>query len=208
MVEAKNLMSGLKWLWTKEKFHDRKQDMSEYYLDIKEDGKVDQLKFKDYDPFFESPDTPTRIGVANVNLMSLGHMIPVRDKLNILDMRSKKAGLLSVEAVPCDSKGTPIENQIIRNPVQELANKEFSFLLKINAVEGLQPVYEDCYLEFTFPEGTEVFKTNVIKGDNPNFKYSKQFTYTVTPTVIFLIQNTQLFKLVLILDIFLLIYSL
>ncbi len=46
LVSVKNFALGLNWLWTKEKFMDRKLDMSEYYLDIKEDGKVDQNKFK------------------------------------------------------------------------------------------------------------------------------------------------------------------
>lgn len=152
LVEAKNFMTGLKWLWTKEKFNDRKQDMSEYFLDVKEDGKVDQEKFKFYDPFFESPDTPTRIGIANICLMSLGHMIPVRDKLTILDMKSKKAGYINVEAIPCDPNGKPIENMIVRNPIKELANTEFSFLIKINTCEGTKPIYEVRYqiLDFNF----------------------------------------------------------
>jgi len=46
LVSVKNFALGLHWLWTKEKFMDRKLDMSEYYLDVKEDGKVDQAKYK------------------------------------------------------------------------------------------------------------------------------------------------------------------
>ena len=116
--------------------------MTEYYLDLKEDGKIDQLRFKDYDPFFESPDTPTQIGTANVCLMSLGHMIPIQDDFKILNSKSKNAGLINVEIVPCQDNGTPITNQIVRNPARELANKKVNFAVKINMAKNLKSIYE------------------------------------------------------------------
>lgn len=42
----KNFALGLEWVWTKNKFLDRKVDMSEFWLDFKEDGKIDQQKYQ------------------------------------------------------------------------------------------------------------------------------------------------------------------
>ncbi len=44
-VTVKNFALGLEWVWTKNKFLDRKVDMSEFYLDFKEDGKIDKEKY-------------------------------------------------------------------------------------------------------------------------------------------------------------------
>lgn len=42
----KHFAQGLEWAWTKEKFLDRKAEMSEYYLDFKDDLKIDLEKYK------------------------------------------------------------------------------------------------------------------------------------------------------------------
>ena len=51
----------------------------------------------------------------------------------------------------------------------------------------------------------DIYKTPVIKGSDPNFKYTRQFTYTVTPEVTLLnnfkflsgyfLSNIQVFKI-------------
>ena len=43
-IQIKNFEFGLEWIWSKEKFLDRKADMSEFYLDLK-DGAVESKKF-------------------------------------------------------------------------------------------------------------------------------------------------------------------
>ena len=43
-MKTKNFELGMEWIWTKEKFLNRKIDMSEYFLDIK-DGTLDSKKF-------------------------------------------------------------------------------------------------------------------------------------------------------------------
>ncbi len=45
-VSVKNFALGLEWVWTKNKFLDRKVDMIDYYLDFKEDGKIDKEKYQ------------------------------------------------------------------------------------------------------------------------------------------------------------------
>ena len=45
-VSVKNFLTDLEWIWTKQKFLDRKADMAAFYTDIKTDGKIDNAKFK------------------------------------------------------------------------------------------------------------------------------------------------------------------
>lgn len=45
-VIVKNFALGLEWIWTKDKFLDRKVDMVEIYNDYKDDGIINREKFK------------------------------------------------------------------------------------------------------------------------------------------------------------------
>jgi kinesin family protein 1 len=45
-VSVKNFVSGLEWIWTKQKFLDRKIDMTEMYNDFIDDGIINRDKFK------------------------------------------------------------------------------------------------------------------------------------------------------------------
>ena len=45
-VSVKNFASGLEWIWTKNKFLDRKAEFTELYLDFKDDGVISAAKFK------------------------------------------------------------------------------------------------------------------------------------------------------------------
>ena len=43
---VKNFTTGYRWTWTKEKFLDRKELMSQYYMDIKDNGAINSDLFK------------------------------------------------------------------------------------------------------------------------------------------------------------------
>lgn len=45
-MSVKNFEKGLEWIWDKNKFMDRKAEMTEYYLDFKDDGIINRDKFK------------------------------------------------------------------------------------------------------------------------------------------------------------------
>jgi hypothetical protein len=42
----KNFAQGLEWIWSKDKFLNRKADMTEMLLDFQDDGAVNREKFK------------------------------------------------------------------------------------------------------------------------------------------------------------------
>jgi hypothetical protein len=45
-VSVKNFQLGLEWMWERQKFIERKSQISEYYLDFKDDGIINSEKFK------------------------------------------------------------------------------------------------------------------------------------------------------------------
>ena len=46
MIVVKNFRTGYEWVWNKKKFIDRKEMMSAYYADFKDNGVIDAEKFK------------------------------------------------------------------------------------------------------------------------------------------------------------------
>jgi len=68
-----------------------------------------------------------------------------KTEINILDLRSRQAGTLSIELLPCDENGNPVnENslKIVHNPKGDLINKNISFMLKINSANISHKLYE------------------------------------------------------------------
>ena len=45
-MAVKNFQLGLEWMWERQKFIERKSQISEYYLDFKDDGVINTEKFK------------------------------------------------------------------------------------------------------------------------------------------------------------------
>jgi len=197
-VTVKNFALGLEWVWTKNKFLDRKVDMSEFWLDFKEDGKIDQQKYQKYDPFYESPDTPTQIGTAMLYPKCFAYMISFKGDFIILDFKSKEAGSVSVNILPCQANGTVIDpsknGSIIRNPETDLLNKNINFIIKINTCSGINDKYEDIFCQFCVFNDPTVYKTQVVKSaKNPEFQFTKQFTFTATKQFLDYILNKPLY---------------
>lgn len=66
-------------------------------------------------------------------------------------MRSRQAGTIEIEIIACDLNGNVLNDKdmkMIRNPDQELADKNISFILKISTAKISNPVYQDIFCEF------------------------------------------------------------
>ncbi len=64
----------------------------------------------------------------------------------IINMKSREAGLIDVEILPCNSKGEIISDPnnfpVINDPKIDLLNKTLNFIIKINEIKGLDDRYE------------------------------------------------------------------
>ncbi|CAF0775133.1 unnamed protein product [Brachionus calyciflorus] len=197
-VCVKNFSTGLEWLWNKNKFLDRKADMTELYMDFMDDGVINKDKFKSYDPFYESPDTPTQIGTAMVFGKTLPYLLPNKTEAKILDLKSKEAGIINIEVVPCGANGKPLNEKeaapVITDPKIDLLNKPLSFMIKIGASKINNPIYEDIYCVFQMYKDNIIHKTDTIKGTStPDFKFSKNFTFEVTQEMLDFLLNQCLY---------------
>jgi len=111
-------------------------------------------------------------------------MIANKGDYKLISLKSKEAGQLNVEILPCNAQGkvlTEADGIIINNPQTDLLNKNVNFLLKINNLKDINDLYEDVYCQFQMFNDPTVYKTPVLKGNKGfDFNFSKQFTFTAT----------------------------
>ena len=80
-------------------------------------------------------------------------MLRNKTQVKILDLRSREAGTLSIELLPCDENGNLLDEKslkIVRNPNEELINKNISFMLKINSANISHKLYEVSLKSFIY----------------------------------------------------------
>ena len=77
---------------------------------------------------------------------AFAYMISFKGDFKILDFKSKEAGTISVDILPCTKEGKMIDPSkggvIVRNPEVELLDKTINFIIKINKASGLYEKYE------------------------------------------------------------------
>lgn len=124
------------------------------------------------------------VGSAMVFPKSFAYMLSNKGDYKILSMKSREAGLLNVEILPCNSQGKIVSEQdgiVIRDPKVDLLNQNVNFIIRINEIKNLSPNYEDIYCQFQIFEDKTVYKSKTIKGDKDNnFKFQMQFTFNAT----------------------------
>jgi hypothetical protein len=113
--------------------------MIKYYNDFKEDGNINSEKFKDYDPFLESPDTVTHIGTAIVSLKPLSYLLSVQYDYKLVDYRLQKAGTVNIELIPCDPMGNVLTK---KDKAKSLKNDSVNFIIEINSANLINPIFE------------------------------------------------------------------
>jgi len=155
------------------------------------------LSSKAYDPFYESPDTPTQIGTAMLFPKALAYMLPNKGDYKIIDLRNKEAGLLNIEIIPCSTTGKLLVDKdamIIQNPKTDLIDKSINFILKLNATRNITSIYEDIFCQFQMLTDRTIYKTEVIRStNNPDFRFTKQFTFTVNQQLLEMILNKPIY---------------
>ncbi|CAF0841426.1 unnamed protein product [Brachionus calyciflorus] len=179
VILVRKFGTSLEWIWEAEKFIDRKAVMSDFYLDFKEDGKINNPKYISSDPFVDPSDMPVLIGVAVVEPKCILHRIPLEDTPKVFDYCKKLAGSLHVEMLACDKQGIVYENiekAIIQNPEKDL--KELYYLIRINNVKCLSTRYKKIFCQFKV-FGDENYSKSQVGNDsnNPNFKFQRMVSY-------------------------------
>lgn len=174
MVRVTNLETKHEWIWSRQKFLNRKFVMQEMYDNFQEGDEWDLPAEKD--PFVDDYEAEFHIGSVKVWLKSLAYMIELKEQLEITNFSGREVGLLNVEAIPCDEKGkeyTDADDMFVDDP-EQLQGKNLQFLMKIVSARGLPNRFTDIYAKFLVYLDTTYSQTNVVKNTaNPDFNFQK-----------------------------------
>jgi hypothetical protein len=75
----------------------------------------------------------------------VAYLQSTEDYYKIFDLRSKEAGQLFLELLPCDPKGGFLDEdeiKAVKDPLKDMLNKNLHFLMKINGIKLVNPIYE------------------------------------------------------------------
>lgn len=174
-VKVTQLDTGYIWFWTKQKFINRKYVMQEMFEDFQngEEWKVPVER----DPFLESPDTESLVGVCEIFMKCITYMIDLSVSVPVVDYRGAHVGTLDVSVLPCKEDGTELHEQdCYLDTPDELEGKRIDFKVMIKAATGLPKRYTDIYCKydlFTY----ESMKTGIFSESvDVTFAHTKQLT--------------------------------
>jgi hypothetical protein len=179
-VKMRHHVTDYYWLWSRNKFINRKYLMQEMYQNYVENEPWDLPPEKD--PFYEDPDCDTLIGLVHVYMASLVYKIEFEERLSVYDYNSSEQGTMMVEIFPDTSEDDEDDEDF--DPDKEfdpenLLGKKLTFEVNIPCVQGLSPKFtKNVYCKYKFYLDKDAVETEKISGTiNPNFNHSKSFTY-------------------------------
>jgi len=174
MVRVVNMETKHEFVWTREKFLNRKYVMQEMYQNFTDGEEWDVPKEKD--PFDEDYNTEIHIGSVKIWMQSMAYMIESQEQLEITDYRGQDVGLLNIEVVPCDAKGKEYgekDDQFVDDPAK-LNGKPVNFVLKINSARGLPNRFTDVLAKYLVYKEDAYTSTNVVKNtSNPDWNHKR-----------------------------------
>ncbi|XP_062517829.1 kinesin-like protein KIF28P isoform X2 [Corticium candelabrum] len=178
-VKMRHLETDHYWLWSRNKFVNRKYLMQEMYQNYVEGEAWDLSEEKD--PFHEDPETDMMIGSVHVYLASLTYMIELEEYLVINDYKANEQGHMEVKVVPCTNEGheaTDDDDLFVDDP-EDLVDQKMTFAVKIPCIRGLPSKFStNVYCKYKFYLDKEAVVTQKISGtSNPDFNHIKVFSY-------------------------------
>lgn len=177
-VRMRGLTDDSEWLWSRNRFLDRKFLMQEMYQKYV-DGEADWDLPPERDPFHGDLSEMVEIGYVFVYTQCLSYMLDMNESLTIANYMGKDAGQLHVALIPCNRDGSIPEDSddLFIEDASELVGQRMDFLIQIENARGIQPHYQDIHCQFQFFMGKQ-YQTKKISGtSNPEFKYTQQITY-------------------------------
>ncbi|KAL8616438.1 hypothetical protein ACOMHN_041041 [Nucella lapillus] len=174
MMRVTHLETKHEWIWSRQKFLNRKFVMQEMYDNFQEGEEWDLPSEKD--PFVDDYEAEFHIGSVKIWLKSVAYMIEMKEQLDITNFSGQEVGLLNVEIIPCDEKGkeyTDADDVFVEDP-EQLRGKNLHFVVKIVSARGLPNRFTDVYAKFLVYLETAYNQTTAIKNtSNPDFNFSK-----------------------------------
>ncbi|CAL1536203.1 unnamed protein product [Lymnaea stagnalis] len=178
MIRVINLETKHEWVWSREKFLNRKFVMQEMYQNYLDGDEWDLPKEKD--PFDEDYNADFHIGSVKVWTQSISFMIESKVQLEITDYKGGDVGLLNVELIPCDPKGkeyTEKDDVYVEDP-KLLVGKPINFVFKVISARGLPSTFTDVYAKYLVFEEVNFTSTEVVKNTtNPDWNHKRVISF-------------------------------
>ncbi|XP_064604048.1 kinesin-like protein KIF28 [Liolophura sinensis] len=178
IVRVMNTKTKLVWIWSREKFVNRKNLIDEMYLNYLDGENISLDKLKD--PFWD-PIDDIFLGSCHIWLQSLSYHLDTDEHLSLHNYRGKEEAVVHVKIMPCTQDG---KNNVDENAVLEphdLLEKPLHFKVTLSRVMGVRWVEQvnsrGVYLRANIPGSDEHLKTTTIWGNHmAELGYNKRFT--------------------------------
>eukprot|EP00118_Oscarella_pearsei_P013302 m.105220 g.105220 ORF g.105220 m.105220 type:complete len:1030 (+) comp37217_c0_seq30:391-3480(+) len=175
-VLMNSLINDLRWLWSKNKFINRKYLMAEMYENFVSTQGEDWILPDERDPFTEAADAEILIGATGVYLKNLAFLVDLKEQVPLLSYGGKKAGVIQFELIPCRSDGKEIcddDEDLFVDDSDELIGRDVYFQIRIPSCRGLiGGPYQSVWCRYKFYLDSQATETERIGGTiNPDFSH-------------------------------------
>ncbi|XP_045187417.2 kinesin-like protein KIF28 isoform X2 [Mercenaria mercenaria] len=165
IIKVTNNQTKKVWIWSMNKFYNRKDLMDELYLKWLDGYNV--VTTRDNDPFWD-PVEDIFLGSCHIMLQSIGYCAEVDEHFTLHNYHGKEEAVIHVQLLPCDEKGHALEDDIVMEP-KDLLNKTLNFTCVISQCMSVRWISEDhlrgveCRFTLPFQKPTKT-KTVWHKG--------------------------------------------
>lgn len=173
VVRVKNTSSGAVWLWSREKFDQRRYLIMEMFQEFQE-GQL-EARSNENDPFWDPPQA-TKIGRAFVYLKALSHLVEIEGDFHIVDFKGQDCGKIAVKILPMGLEDEELD-YLTEGP-QELLGMDFKLQVVIESATGIPEKYAN-HLHVNFLFNDKSFQTPMVEGKttSPKFSYKQDLKF-------------------------------
>ena len=171
VVRVKNTSSGAVWIWSTEKFDQRRYMIQDMFMEFQE-GAL-QNRSNESDPFWDPPQA-TKIGRAIVYLKALSHLVEIEpdegtDGFTLYDSKGKSVGSINLNIFP---NGLDDEELDYLDSPEELLGTDFKLDISIDSAKNIPENYAN-HLHANLLFYGQTFQTPMVeaKTTNPQFNY-------------------------------------
>ena len=179
-----------KLFWPTQKLEERVPDMADMCEQYFSGTSLDNINVG-YDPFAINPDEIEQmmddggyIGMVNIISQSLYYLLPIEEEDHIIYGGSgQEVGRLKA-SVDLELPGVDMDEAAYEN-MNEVQGNQCIFKFSIKKAIGLSnDTCKDVFCVYQLaPLGREVFRTNKVTGNNPDFNYQKDHTFIASSFV-------------------------
>ncbi|XP_052222139.1 kinesin-like protein KIF28P isoform X2 [Dreissena polymorpha] len=193
IVRVLNTKTKKVWIWSTNKFYNRKDLMDELYLKTLDGEHV--VLTRDKDPFWD-PVEDIFLGSCHIMLQSVSYCAEIDEHFTVHNYHGKEEAVVHVMLLPCNEKGVVIEDDVILEP-RDLVGKSINVLCKIPQCMSVRWISDDnsrgVECRFTMPYHKPAKTRDVWHKSYVEFEFKQQYSFRpVTQQILDYLQTNSL----------------